>query len=166
MKGRGSVTSAIVVIPEDRYGGTVQFESGMSEDCAKRVRDRRPVARTEARSRIHHLQKKRGVCANAMACPTSGKARTEEASSVSRRPVPFVFRKLLRRRRGIRLGLPEEPLVLRTERGRSGARDEHFGHAPRTTGRHEEPGVRVDIGGHDVRRHGKTFREELRGKRS
>src|SRR5947207_10860531 len=90
----------------------------------------------------------------------------ENAPVLFRRPVPFIFRKLLRRRRGIRLGLPEEPLVLRTERGRSGARDEHFGHAPRTTGRHEEPGVRVDVGGHDVRRHGKTFREELWRKRS
>src|SRR5512143_386704 len=50
MKARGSVTSAIVVNPPDaelpRYGGTVQFDKGMSRGCAIETEETKTTRRT------------------------------------------------------------------------------------------------------------------------
>src|SRR5947209_5553676 len=58
MKGSGNVTSVIVVMPGDRYGGTVQFESGISADCARSAVETRPVKRTEIKGRMLTSRKK------------------------------------------------------------------------------------------------------------
>ena len=51
--------------------------------------------------------------------------------------------------------------VRRAVRRRRGALDEDLGHRPRAPRRREKAGVRVDLGGDDVRRHRKGLREVL-----